>query len=293
MQIGIDIGGTKTAVTVWDNETLVRKIRFTTPGGPDAAITAIETAAREALAGNVPAVCGLCCGGPLDSRRGLILSPPNLPGWDEVPITRILEDRFGCPCLLENDANACAVAEWRWGAGQSCQNMIFLTFGTGMGAGLILDGRLYRGALDLAGEAGHIRLAEDGPEGYGKRGSFEGFCSGGGISRAYAARTGVTISAAEVCERAAHGEKTALDVTGQCAFYLGRALAILIDLLNPDRIVLGSIYARAAGLFTAGMEAALLQEALPLSRRRCAILPAALGEELGDRAALAVALRLA
>ncbi len=126
---------------------------------------------------------GRRCGGPLDSTQGLILSPPNLPGWDRVDVVTPFRERFGVPTSLQNDANACAVAEWQWGAGRGVRSMVFLTFGTGMGAGLILDGRLYAGASDMAGEVGHIRLAEDGPLGYGKRGSFEGFCSGSGIAR--------------------------------------------------------------------------------------------------------------
>ena len=91
--------------------------------------------------------------------------------------------RWDAGPILQNDANACALAEWRFGAGQGTRNMVFLTFGTGMGAGLIIDGRLYEGTNDLAGEVGHVRLAEEGPEGYGKVGAFEAFCSGSGIAK--------------------------------------------------------------------------------------------------------------
>ena len=105
--------------------------------------------------------------------------PPNHPGWDAVPVTEYISERLSVPAFLQNDANACTVAEWKFGAGKGTRNLIFLTFGTGLGAGLILDGRLYEDANGLAGEAGHIRLAENGPLGYGKFGSFEGFCSGG------------------------------------------------------------------------------------------------------------------
>ena len=126
---------------------------------------------------------GVSCGGPLNSRTGVVQSPPNLPGWDDVPIVKILEDAFGIPAFLQNDANACALVEWKYGAGRGCENMVFLTMGTGMGAGVIADGRLLRGARDMAGEVGHLRLEKDGPVGYGKAGSFEGFTSGGGIAR--------------------------------------------------------------------------------------------------------------
>ena len=109
----------------------------------------------------------------------MIYSPPNLPGWDSVPISKIFSDEFGVDVAIQNDANACALAEWLMGSGKGTSNMIFLTFGTGMGAGLILNGRLYSGTNDLGGEVGHIRLEKTGPIGFGKAGSFEGFCSGG------------------------------------------------------------------------------------------------------------------
>ncbi len=113
----------------------------------------------------------------------MILSPPNLPGWDQIPITEWVRDATGLPAWLLNDADAGALAEWRFGAGRGCQNMVFLTFGTGFGAGLILNGRLYSGIDDGAGEIGHVRISPTGPVGYGKAGSLEGFCSGGGIAQ--------------------------------------------------------------------------------------------------------------
>lgn len=126
---------------------------------------------------------GISCGGPLDAERGIIQTPPNLPLWKDVPICAILEQQFCIPTRLQNDANACALAEWRFGAGRGTKNMMFITFGTGFGAGLILNGQLYSGTNGNAGEIGHIRLAEYGPSGYGKIGSYEGFCSGSGIAQ--------------------------------------------------------------------------------------------------------------
>ena len=113
------------------------------------------------------AAVGISCGGPLDSKKGLILSPPNLPGWDNVPVTKLLSEALQVPAFLQNDADACAIAEWRFGAGQGCENMVFLTFGTGLGAGLILNGKLYQGASGMAGEVGHLRLFDNGHIGYG------------------------------------------------------------------------------------------------------------------------------
>ena len=201
---GIDIGGTKCAICLGQTKEpthgaggaadaaetqapeIIGRRQFPTLPSPQANILHLTEQLEQLLdqqGARAPQAIGISCGGPLDSRRGLILSPPNLPGWDRVDIVTPFQARFGVPAGLQNDANACALVEWRWGAGRGCRNMIFLTFGTGMGAGLILDGKLYAGANDMAGEVGHIRLADDGPVGYGKAGSFEGFCSGGGIAQ--------------------------------------------------------------------------------------------------------------
>ena len=162
--IGIDIGGTKCAVVLGNEQgEVLKKEKFPTA---DCASTCARIMEAVAAMGECDAI-GISCGGPLDSQNGIILSPPNLPGWDEVAIVSELKQRFGVPTFLKNDADACALAEWRFGAGQGTQNMLFLTFGTGLGAGLILNGRLYRGACDMAGEVGHIRLAEQGPVGVG------------------------------------------------------------------------------------------------------------------------------
>lgn len=186
---GIDIGGTKCAVSLnlscGDQVESLAHARFATPKGPDRTLGQImrtldalieETQTR-------PDAIGVSCGGPLDAKGGIVLSPPNLPGWRNVDVVTPLHQHFSVPVGLEHDANAGALAEWYWGSGRGLQNLIFLTFGTGMGAGLILNGALYSGSSGLAGEVGHWRLSREGPVGFGKAGSFEGFCSGGGIAR--------------------------------------------------------------------------------------------------------------
>lgn len=137
-----------------------------------------DRAARRELAG-----IGIVCGSPLDEQAGLVLAPPNLPGWTAVDVVTPFARRFGVRPALLNDADAGALAEWAWGAARGARNLVFLTVGTGLGAGLILNGRLFRGAAGLAGEVGHWRLAPVGPVGHGKAGSFEGFCAGSGIGR--------------------------------------------------------------------------------------------------------------
>ena len=311
--LGIDIGGTKCALVLGDKDgAVLQKVRFETTDR-DGTLARMMQAAEQLIEaagaqGNAVRAIGVSCGGPLDSGRGLIQSPPNLPDWDNVPIVQMLRDAFGIPVALCNDANACALAEYRFGAGVGCRSMVFLTFGTGMGAGLVLDGKLYVGANDNAGEVGHVRLAQDGPMGYYKKGSFEGFCSGGGLAQLGAAyakdalERGIpcsfcasaeqlgSITAKALAEAADAGDPTALAVWETCGEMLGRGLAVLVDVLNPERIVIGSIYARSGHLLRAAMEKTLREEALPASLAVCEIVPAALTESVGDRAALCVAM---
>ncbi|WP_423127065.1 ROK family protein [Gaoshiqia sp. Z1-71] len=312
--LGLDIGGTKCAVVLGNSSfSIKRKIFFETrvERGFEAILLEFGQHIDSILAG-FPDVrlkkIGISCGGPLDSKTGMICSPPNLPGWDRVPIVEIFRKRYGVETMLQNDANACALAEWMMGAGKGTRNMIFLTFGTGMGAGLILNGELYSGTNDLGGEAGHIRLASDGPVGFGKAGSFEGFCSGGGIAQLAKSMVAErlannqivafcpspelihTIDAKMVARAAQTGDPVALEIIQISADYLGRGLAILIDLFNPECIVIGSIYARNEMLFKPGMEKILTQEAIPAAVKVCRIKPAALGDSIGDYAALCVAM---
>ena len=303
--IGVDIGGTKIAVVKGDeNGNIQKKIRFENPGDKDECICRILSAIAEMGAADA---VGISCGGPLDSKKGTVLSPPNLPGWDEVPIVEIIENAAGIPAFLQNDADACALAEWRFGAGKGAENMVFLTFGTGMGAGLILGGALYSGACGMAGEVGHMAMEKSGPVGFGKAGSFEGFCSGGGIARTAKAKAhemllaGKTpsfcesmaelenITAQTVAEHARKGHADAAEIYENCGYMLGRGIAVIIDMLNPEKIVIGSIYARANDLLAPAMYRALEKEAIPASLAACEIVPAGLSENIGDIAALCVA----
>ncbi len=282
LYLGLDIGGTKCAlVSGTENCEILSRYEIKTADYPDWR-DLIDALLAQRPAGQYAAV-GVSCGGPLDSARGLILSPPNLPGWDEVPIVAYLQEKLGIPAFVQNDANACALAEWRFGAGRGCRNMVFLTCGTGFGAGLILDGRLYSGTNDMAGEIGHVRAEKDGPEGYGKRGSYEGFCSGAGIAQL----TG-GVSAREAVQRADAGDERMLAALHASAERMGACFAMMIDLLNPERIVVGSIFARAERHFRDAMQRVIDREALPLSRAVCRVVPAQLGDTIGDYAALSV-----
>lgn len=315
--IGFDIGGTKCAAILGSREKDVLRIlgrrSFPTAacGDPEETVRRLAAAGEELLrARGLSLAClsgtGVSCGNPLDSRNGVILGPPNLPFWKNVEITKMLQEYFHAPSRLQNDANAGALAEWQFGAAKGKKNVIFNTFGTGCGAGLILDGRLYTGMCDNAGECGHIRLSPFGPAGYGKTGSMEGFCSGGGLAELgvqtgraflqtgretalapYLREGGVT---AQVLARLARGgDEASLAAFEESGRQLGRGLAILIDLLNPQIIVIGSIFARCRDLLWRYAKEEIDRECLPSSAAACEVVPAALGEEIGDYAALTAA----
>ena len=319
--IGLDIGGTKCAVLLGRGEIPARcddfildRAAFPTESkkGLEQALQKLYRNIEEMMEKHrlVPADIlgiGVSCGGPLDSKKGIIMGPPNLYGWDYVPIVQMLQERYRIPAHVQNDANACALAEWRFGAARGTQNAVFLTFGTGMGAGLILDGRLYSGTSDMAGEVGHMRLAEDGPVGFGKSGSFEGFCSGGGISQlarskaVEAIQNGLSpaycptmegleaISAKTVAEAAHAGDATAQKVYRLCGEKLGMGLALITDIINPEIIVIGSIFERSHSLLWPAAKEVWEREALRYSQPCCRIVPACLGDSIGDYAALSVA----
>lgn len=309
---GIDIGGTKCALSIGNadgkgNVEILYKEKFAT-------LTPFETLEKFAeilenqIKDKTVDAIGISCGGPLDSKRGVIMSPPNLPGWDNVEAVKFFEDRFGITTAIQNDANACAFAEYKFGAGRGYNNVIFLTFGTGLGAGLILDGRLYSGTNDNAGECGHIRLSDEGPVGYGKAGSFEGFCSGGGIAglgkmmakkkldngeevafcKTYDELDNIT--AKLIADKAYEGDEFAKSIYRESGRRLGQGLSILIDILNPEAIIIGSIFTRSRDLLWDECKKVIDREALSLAADVCKVLTSELGESIGDYAALSLAL---
>jgi glucokinase len=311
---GVDIGGTKTAVVMSAAPPgAAGRVEFATAQerGPEHAIEAIKSAIRALFAehGGADAKLsgiGVSCGSPLDPAAGVIQSPPNLATWVDVPIVGILANEFGCRVHLENDANAGAVAEHRFGAGRGYKHMLFLTMGTGLGAGIIADGKLYQGATDAAGEIGHVRLTRTGPVGYRKAGSVEGWASGGGMAQvaerelASSRRAGHStvltggadgrVTARDVLRAAQAGDKTALRVCAICGRKLGETLGILVDILNPECIVIGGLAMRFGELVLEPARRWMKREALGPSADACRIVPAELGERIGDVAALCIAM---
>jgi glucokinase len=305
--IGFDIGGTKCAVSLGElGEGSIRVLdRYEIPTTtPHETMDALLVRAVEWKKEYNVTSAGISCGGPLDSKTGVIVSPPNLPLWHGFEIVDYIKEKSGLVALLENDANACAVAEWKFGAGQGTRNMVFFTFGTGLGAGLILDGKLYSGTNGNAGEFGHIRLAKTGPVGYGKEGSFEGFCSGGGISRLAVMMAKrrkscpkciedmggyEAVTTKKLAEAAFAGDRFAKQVFDKSGEMLGRGLSLVIDIVNPQRVVIGGVFMRSGELLIPAMKRVIDKEALTDSARVCEIVPAKLSENVGDIAALAIA----
>jgi glucokinase len=308
---GIDIGGTKIALALGtrDGEIISRR-RLPTRAliGPTQILEhvfhEIESMLRETrgeLAG-----AGIGCAGPLDLKRGLVMSPPNLPGWDRFPLAELVRERLRVPVVMDNDANAAALGEHQSGAGRGLSDMVYMTISTGIGGGIIVGGKLVHGTGGGAGEVGHLTVLPDGPQcGCGSRGCLEMFCSGTAIARR--ARERLTqdganslltsmvtdpseLTAETVARAAQRGDKLAREIWDETIYYLSIGIANIISVLAPEAIILGG------GVSSSGEQ--LLGPLRPLVRERVRMLPvekiqilrAALGEESGLHGALALAL---
>jgi glucokinase len=311
--LGIDIGGTKCAVVLGsaNGEILARKSMRTLSGllSPDDVLTQLAVLARETLSETGVSVAdvkgvGISCGGPLDTATGIIYAPPNLPDWKAVPVKSFFERELGLPTYVENDANATALAEWRYGAGRGYRNIIFMTMGTGIGGGIILDNQLYRGTNDLAGELGHQTILINGPRcGCGKRGCLEALASGPAIARlareslmygrhkrvlALADGKSADITAAHVVTAAQEGDPFAIQILQEAGTYMGIGIANVIQILNPEIVILGTIAVHAGDLVLEPIRRAVAEYAWQRSSDMCAIVPAALGDRAQDLAAIAI-----
>lgn len=308
--VGVDIGGTKCAAALGTADgTILDRVEMPTwaEEGPHAILERLVALTRSLASESRRPVegIGISCGGPLDTATGVVYSPPNLPGWEAIPVRSIFEEAFpGLAVVVENDANATAVAEWRWGAGIGTRNMVYLTQGTGIGGGLILDGRLYRGTNDLAGEVGHQTILPEGPLcGCGKRGCLEALASGPSIGRlareslhyrrglrlvAKAGGRPSDITARHVVEAAREGDPFSRMILEEAGTYLGIGLANIIQILNPERIVLGTIAVHAGDLILESVRRTVRERAWERAYSVCDIVPAALGDRAQDLAAIAV-----
>jgi len=308
--VGIDLGGTKihTVVATPDGEVLGEDRRPTLASeGPDAVLGRLIASIRRSLASAGPpsgeiAGVGISSPGPCDPRRGVVTNAPNLPGWHEIPIVRIVSEQLGVPALLENDANAACYGEFRFGAGRGHQHIIYVTLGTGIGGGIIIDGKIYEGASGAAGEVGHIIIDQDGPPcNCGGRGCLEALASGPAIARAAEAAiaagrstaltqiaAGTSLTPELVLEAAEGGDAVAREVIEGAGYQLGLGLVSLLNCFDPQALILGG------GLL--GLGDLYLGPAVRLARERAfaqivadvTITTATLGERAGALGAAAL-----
>lgn len=310
--IGIDIGGTKISIVLASYAgKILHKVKFKTKTG-----AATRKSIKDILhfisgllihqkikRGQLLAI-GIGVPGPVDPKKEKIERSPNLPGWDKIPLKGILEQQFKRPVFIENDANAAALGEKHFGAGRGISDFVYVTISTGVGSGIIANGKLVRGALGAAGEIGHAVIVRGGELcGCGKRGCLEAYASGSSIGK-YAARelkkhrnsmipkfcekkgrvTGEAVSLA-----ATHGDKLAIQVRKRAADYLGVGLANLMNTLNPKRIILGGGVLETTTHFWKPMLSSVKREAWKIPHQSCKIVKTKL-RRVGDLGAIAVAL---
>jgi glucokinase len=313
--LGVDVGGTKLATVLATRAgQVLHKVRMPTEAekGPELGVARLISMIHQNLTDtgiekkDVIGI-GVACGSPMDAERGIILGPPNLQSWNPVPIKATLEAKFGIYTRLENDANAGALAEWLFGAGKGKRHVVYMTMGTGIGGGLILDGRLYRGTNGNAGEVGHMRVIRQGGPlcGCGKRGCLEAFCSGPSIARrtkkalSESPRSAIldlatsieSVTAEHLFAAARQGDALALRLVDETAHYMGVGLANIIQALNPEVIVLGTIATEQGDFFLDRVRHVVRAETWPQMSDVVEILPSPLGNKVGDYGAISVILQ--
>lgn len=292
--LGVELGATSCGLVFGSDGVsarLTNRMKVVSRRDPEAMLVELQNAVRAGIEahGVWPEAIGVCCEGVVDARTGTMACAQNLSGWNGFPFADRLKDDFGVPVSMKGETDAHTLAEWRWGAGRGARNMIYLGFGAGMEAGLVLEGQLYQGSTGRAGEAGHLRVAEDGPENFGKRGSLGGFCSSGGMVR-LARELGLKVmSVEEIFVALAEEHPIAARTVRITAHRLGCGLALMVDLLNPERIVIGGIFAHQHTVMMPLALQALQAEASAENVAACQVIPASLGESARGYAALAVA----
>jgi glucokinase len=296
---GLDVGGTKCAVLIGDKTgRILHRRQFPSQAalGFEHMFSRLSAELDDVLA-SFPAVARLSVsiGGPLDTEQGVIYSPPNLPGWDAIPLKSLLEERYQKPCFVEHDATACAIAEYLFGAGRGKNSLVFLTFGTGMGAGFMFNGKPYHGSRGHVSDIGHIRVAPTGPDCYGKPGCWESFASGAGLSKLAAFRyphrwPEGEVSAESIAELARGGDPGAKELVRECGEKLGQGLALLLDILFPEVVILGSLAIRLGSLVLDPAREIIRHECMPDALELCRITTPELGERLQDIASLSAVL---
>lgn len=305
----VDLGGTQIrAARCLPDGRMEERVTIPTLAheGPDAVLNRIRQAIRSVWPQRREvAALALSAPGPVDARTGVVRFTPNIPGWKDVPLRDLMAD-FGVPTFVANDANLAALGEYRFGAGRGVRDLIYLTISTGIGGGIIIDGKLFEGGQGLGGEVGHMVIEPDGPPcGCGGYGCLEAVASGPAIARE--ARTAIErgassllshmvarpqeITAREVVEAARQGDTTSLHILERAGRYIGLALVSLMYLFNPALFILGGSVAIGAGdLLMTPIQRTVQERSQRVYWENTPIVYAALEDDVGLLGALALAL---
>ena len=303
-RIGVDIGGTNIKIALVDFE---GKIIYsnTTPTraemGFEAGVANIKQAIKDLMqetnesAKTIEAI-GFGLPGQIDYKAGMVKSLPNIPGWINIPLGKLIEDEFQIPTKLDNDVRCAALGELNFGAGKGCENLICITIGTGIGSGIVLNGKLVRGASNAAGEIGHIKMTlEKGPLcGCGDHGCFEAYASGpsivtmakefisGGKSAKYKemATDGI-ITPYIVAQAALQGDAVSLQIFKQIGEIIGVGLSSVINLLNPEKIIIGGGVADAGEILLEPIRKTIEDRTMPIQKEAVKVVPAQLANAAG------------
>jgi glucokinase len=308
--IAVDFGGTNIRAAYFPHPeppaTTQKKLSTNADEGAQAVIDRIILAIQEQIPQDTADLrIGLGAPGPLDPVRGIVLDAPNLPGWKDIPLRDILQDRFGCPVFIGNDANVAALGEWRFGAGRGSRHLVYLTISTGIGGGVIVDSNLLVGSSGLAGELGHITILPDGPVcGCGNRGHIEAIASGPGIARRAAEGLGVhpesvlnsilaengTLSGKDIGSAALDGDEYSVQIMREAGLSIGHLLADLCHIFNPEVFVLGGGVSMVGDIFFDAIRDSLRQHVMnPSFLDGLRVVPAALGDDAGLIGAMVLA----
>ncbi len=302
--IGVDIGGTniRAARFVGDSHVPDPKTRFPTqaPKGLETVLNRMEQAVRDVAGDELDQVAGvgIAAPGPIDPFAGVVYGAPNLPGWENLPLRRMMAERLGRPVFLGNDANLAALGEWRFGAGQGHNDILYLTISTGIGGGIICGGRLLLGAKGLAAEVGHMLAVPDGPM-CGQRGHLEAVASGTAIGRAARAKLKAgdgedsriwdlvagdlsNVTGAIVGTAAQAGDEFARRLIVEAGTFIGRTVASLLHAFNPSVVIFGGGVSLLGEVILEPIRTTVRQHVMSeVYWRNCAIVLGALGDDAG------------
>ncbi len=302
-RIGVDVGGTNVKLALVD---MNGKIVYsnTTPTradlGYEHSIANIQTAIEELMKEtssnkeNIEAI-GFGFPGQIDYQNGIVRLLPNMPGWVEIPVAKIMEEKFQIQTKLDNDVRVATLGELKYGAGKGCNNLVCITVGTGIGSGLVLNGKLVRGAKNAAGEIGHIKMTMgDGPIcGCGDYGCFEAYASGpsivaeakeyikGGKSSKFKELATEELSPYIVAQAALQGDAVAKRIYSKMGEIIGLGLTSVINLLNPERVIIGGGVADAGDILFNPIRETVAKRAMPIQAQSVEIVPAQLGNTAG------------